>query len=259
MDTRWGQVHIRTVPASHDGPLLVLSHQTPLHAGHYDRVLPLLATFCQPIAFDTPGYGLSDPVPDGWEIADYAGLLWEVVEYTDNDRAVVFGRATGSVVALEAAHRQPCRTIGLILHGLPMYSAEARSERLASDFADPIPPLGDGSHLTTLWNRVLGQYPYLTPDEAQWHVDAYLMCGPDYATGYRAMWRYDPEPALDSLAMPVHLLGGDRDRVGHWFEIAHARIPSATAHRFSEATDFIAHDDPERFAEELQRFVQALT
>jgi pimeloyl-ACP methyl ester carboxylesterase len=239
--------------------VLVISHQTPLHSGHYDRVLPLLATFCRPIAFDTPGYGLSDPAPDGWEIPDYADLLWEIVDHLGVERAVVFGRATGSVIALEAAHRRPERTIGLVLHGLPMYSLDERHERLASDFADPIPLVDDGSHLTTLWKRVLGQYPYLTPSQVQWHVDAYLMCGPDYATGYRAMWRYDPEPALDSLTMPVHLLGGDRDRVGHWFETARARIPSATSHRFDDATDFVASDDPVRFADELGRFVRTLT
>ncbi|HSG79278.1 MAG TPA: alpha/beta hydrolase [Acidimicrobiia bacterium] len=248
-----------TTRGGDDLPVLVMSHQSPLHAGHYERVLPLLGAFCRPIAFDTPGYGLSDPVPDGWEITDYADLLWEIADHAGGDRAIVFGRATGSIIALEAAHRRPDRTLGLILHGLPVYSATERRERLASDFAEPIPPRSDGSHLIALWERVLGQYPYLTPDEVQWHVDAYLLCGPDYATAYRAMWRYDPEPAMRSLAVPVHLLGGDRDRVGHWFEPARARIPAATSHFFEAATDFIAHDDPERFAGEIHRFVRSVT
>lgn len=251
----WGHVHYRTVDrqdAAHL-PLLLVIHQTPLHSGHYDAVLPLLSEFTHPFAFDTPGYGWSDPVPGGWEMEDYADLVWQIADRvgTTGAPAVLLGRATGSVIALAAAHRAPERTQGLVLHGLPVYTADARRQRLASDFAEPIVVRADGSHLIDLWQRVLGQYPYLSPAEVQWHVEAYLACGRDYATAYRAMWRYDPLPALRSLSMPVHLLGGERDRVFGWFEAARASVPLATSHVFSGGTDFIAADDPRGFADQV--------
>lgn len=255
----WGQVHYRTVVRQEtaDLPLLLVLHQTPLHSGHYDAALPHLARFSRPVAFDTPGYGWSDPVPDGWEMDDYADLVWQIADHlgTVGAPAVLLGRATGSVIALAAAHRAPQRTKGLVLHGLPVYSDDVRRERLASDFAAPIVLRPDGGHLIDLWERILGQYPYLAPSEVQWHVEAYLACGRDYATAYRAMWRYDPRPALQSLSMPVHLLGGDRDRVFGWFDAGSAAVPAATSYVFPGGTDFVAADDPAGFSDQVESLV----
>jgi pimeloyl-ACP methyl ester carboxylesterase len=259
LELPWGQVHYRTVNRrdAEGLPLLLVLHQTPLHSGHYEAVLPVLSEFTRPIAFDTPGYGWSDPVPDGWEMEDYADLVWQIADRVGRNggSAVLLGRATGSVIALAAAHRAPQRTQGLVLHGLPVYTEETRRERLASGFAEPIDVRADGGHLRDLWQRVLSQYPYLGPAEVQWHVEAYLACGRDYATAYRAMWRYDPQPALRSPSMPVHLLGGDADRVFGWFDVACAALPSATSHVFSGGTDFIAADDPAGFAAQVAKLI----
>ena len=108
-----------------------------------------------------------------------------------------------------------------------------------------------------LWERILGQYPYLEPNEVQWHVERYLAAGPDIARAYRAIWRYDLAAAVARLRAPVLLLGGTRDRVVGWFEDARRLLPDAEWELFEGATDFVADDDPEQFVGRLRRFLGA--
>ncbi|MYH41551.1 MAG: alpha/beta hydrolase [Chloroflexi bacterium] len=269
LDLPWGQVHYRTVDglagAAGDGdaPLLVMLHQTPLDSSHYERVLPLLAGFSRPVAIDSPGYGLSDRpplLPDGieWGVAEYGRLIWEIVESLGGERIYLFGRATGSVLAVEAAAQQPGRVRALVLHGLPVYDRATKESRLADrEFGGPIPPEVGGAHLERLWRRVLGQYPYLSPEEVEWHVERYLHAGPDFALGYRAIWRYDLAAAAARVESPMLLLGGTRDRVHPWFADARRLLPLAESESFDGATDFVAADEPDRFAASLRRFLTA--
>ena len=268
LDLPWGQLHYRTVDApggevGEGAPLLLLLHQTPLDSSHYERLLPLLAGFSRPVAIDSPGYGLSDrpPLLDGggeWGVGDYGRLVWEIVEALGAGRIYLFGRATGSVLAVEAAAQRPERVRALVLHGLPVYDDATKERRLADrEFGGPLPPAAAGAHLERLWTRVLGQYPYLTPEEVEWHVERYLQAGPDFALGYRAIWRYDLRAGAARLRAPVLLLGGTRDRVYGWFADARRLLPAAEWENFEDATDFIAADEPERFAESLRRFFTA--
>lgn len=271
LELPWGQVHYRTVhaPASagvEARPLLLMLHQTPLDSEHYERVLPLLAEFAHPVAVDSPGYGLSDRPPSGsaaaggseWDVEDYGRLTWEIADQLGGERVYLFGRATGSVLAVESAAQQPERVRALVLHGLPVYDDETKVQRLADvEFGAPIAPQADGAHLVRLWERVLGQYPYLEPDEVQWHVERYLAGGPDFALAYRALWRYDLPAAVARLRAPALLIGGTRDRVFGWFEDGRRLMPDAEWELFDGATDFIAADEPERFAARLRRFFEA--
>ena len=266
LDLAWGQVHYRMVagasppPGGEDPPLLVMLHQTPLDSSHYERVLPLLAEFSRPVAVDSPGYGLSDRPPllaggDEWGVAEYGRLVWEIVEALGGGRIYLFGRATGSVLAVEAAAQQPERVRALALHGLPVYDEATKAGRLSDrEFGGPIEPVAGGAHLERLWNRVLGQYPYLLPEEVEWHVERYLAAGPDFALGYRAIWRYELRAGAARLEAPVLLFGGTRDRVYGWFADARRLLPLAEWEILEDATDFIAADDPVRFAGSLRRF-----
>jgi len=276
LELPWGQVHYRTVHASpgsaagpagvESRPLLLMLHQTPLDSEHYERVLPLLAEFAIPVAVDSPGYGLSDRPPPGtaagggseWDVEDYGRLTWEIADQLGGERVYLFGRATGSVLAVESAAQQPERVRALVLHGLPVYDDETKAQRLADvEFGAPTVPQADGAHLVRLWERVLGQYPYLGPDEVQWHVERYLAGGPDFALAYRALWRYDLPAAVARLRAPALLIGGTHDRVFGWFEDGRRLLPDAEWEFFDDATDFIAADAPERFAARLRRFYEA--
>ncbi|MBL8699048.1 MAG: alpha/beta fold hydrolase [Alphaproteobacteria bacterium] len=253
----WGQVHYRTAAAATAGPLLLLLHQSPLSARNYDRVLPLLGAFCRPIAVDTPGYGGSDLPEPTWEVADYANLVFAVADRLGESRFHLFGRATGTVFALAAAMTQPERLHSLTLHGLPVYTAAERADRLAS-FAPPFAPDDEGGHLAWIWRRIKGEYPWIDPRLATHFVADYLATGGDFATAYRAIWRWDlAGKAQDWRAVPTLLIAGTRDRIGFMHERAVRLLPAARTVTLDGATDFVAEQEPERFAAVLRDMIVA--
>lgn len=257
LDLDWGQLHYRTAAAAPGAPLLLILHQSPLSSRHYESVLPFLAPRVRPVAIDTPGFGCSDHLPEDWTVEQYARVVWEVADAFGQRTAILFGRATGSVLALEAAVREPERSLGLVLHGFPLYTPEERRDRLAS-FAEPFRIDRAGDHLRWLWKRIYDQYPDLDPRLATCFVEDYLASGQDYASAYRAIWRYDPLPTIAALRLPTLLLGGTADRVYPMHRRLVDRLGHATALTIEGATDFIAEEQPARFAAAVLDSLSAL-
>jgi len=256
MDMPWGQLHYRTVAgAPADAPLMVLLHQSPLSSRNYERLLPLLAGHCRPFAIDTPGYGASSPAPESWAVRDYAGIVWQMADTLGAASAIVFGRATGAVFALEAALLQPRRTRTLILHGMPVYTDAERADRMAH-FAPPFALDADGSHLQGIWNRIKGEYPWIPPDMATRFTQDFLAAGADFAQSYRAIWRHDlPARVGTGLDTPCLLIGGSDDRIAFMHARATALLPRAEAVWLDGATDFVAEQDAPRLASHLLAFI----
>jgi pimeloyl-ACP methyl ester carboxylesterase len=255
LDLPSGQVHFRTADAAAELPVLILLHQSPLSARNYDRALPLLAAACRPFALDTPGYGGSDPTPREWAVEDYVAWAIAAADALGAGRFHLFGRATGALFAAATALRHPARLRSLVLHGVPVYSDAERAERLAG-FAPPYRPAQDGSHLAWIWARIRGEYPWLEPELATQFVRDYLAAGPDFATAYRAIWRYDLRAAAaGGLAIPTLLIGGTRDRIAAMHPRAQALFPAAAVATLDGATDFVAEHEPERFARCVMDFI----
>jgi haloalkane dehalogenase len=245
----WGQVHYRT--AAGDGPLLVMFHQSPLSSHRYRTALDRLAAFCVPVAVDTPGYGQSEAGEGEWTVDRYADVAWLVADAFGADRPWLFGRATGAVFALHAAARQPGRAAGVILHGVPVYTADEKAQRLA-DFAPPYSRTADGAHLDWIWRRVTGEYPWAGPELVTELVRDYLHAGPDFAASYRAIWRHDLHGSARAAGPVDLLLAGGADRIGYMHERAVAAVPHKAAVVLPAATDFVAEQDPAAFSRVLE-------
>ncbi|NUQ18978.1 MAG: alpha/beta fold hydrolase [Sphingomonas sp.] len=79
---------------------------------------PQLAFFGQSrraIAFDYPGYGDSDPAPDGTTRDDYASAIISAMHEIGIDRAHVCGLSLGGVIAIAMNHADESRCACLIL------------------------------------------------------------------------------------------------------------------------------------------------
>ena len=252
----WGQLHFRTVADAAGKPPVVLLHQTPLSSRNYEKLLPLITKKCSSYALDTPGYGESGEVTEGWEVRDYANVVWDFFDGLGVEKVVLFGRATGAVFALEAALCQPDRVHCLILHGMPVYTDEERIERTAN-YAPPFKAASDGSHLQLIWDRVKGEYPWIGPDLATLLTRDLLRAGLDFARAYRAIWRYDLRQKLQNeLRVPTLLVGGGADRISFMHERAVALMPYAESVFLEQVTDFVAEQDPELFARHLNAFIE---
>ncbi len=76
------------------------------------------------------------------------------------------------------------------------------------------------------------------------------------ATAFRALWRYFLRGgARAGIAVPTLLLGGTRDRIGFMQERAEALLPQAQRLVLEDATDFVAEQEPARFADTLRAFL----
>src|SRR5262245_17016129 len=124
VQTRWGQLHY-SEQGSGDRTIVLL-HETPLSHGAFERLAPALAGTFRTIAFDTPGYGESDPPPGITTIEEYSKTFAEALDALGLDTVVLFGVHTGASYAVELAATYPERVEALIVSGVPFYEEEVR-------------------------------------------------------------------------------------------------------------------------------------
>lgn len=117
-------------------PLLLL-HDYAFNSYTYEQVGPALAAHGGAVAFDRPGFGLSErPLPSGG--AYQAGydpytpeaqvrLTLGLLDELGMDRAVLVGNGMGGRVALEVALAQPERVAGLVLINTPLFLEQGRA------------------------------------------------------------------------------------------------------------------------------------
>lgn len=217
VDVGGREVHYRRCGA---GPVVVMLHPTPSSSECFVDTMEALANQFTVIAPDRPGYGDSDRLPCAApEISDYAMALRDTVDALGLERFLLFGRATGSLEALEFAHCNPGRLSGLTLENLALVPDEARELFLARMYP-PIELRHDGGHLLALWSmwrdfsvfypwfdhasRIDADMP--SPAELQAGLMSILRAGPGYELAARAVFRYYARPVLATLTTPTALV-----------------------------------------------------
>lgn len=218
IDIMGRRVHYRR---SGQGPAVVLLHESPRSGV---ALLPLIGFGPHNVtvfAFDTPGCGDSDPLPQSRpEAADYGDALAVTLQALGIERCVIYGTHTGAAIALEFAHRHPALVSRLVIDGLAAFDPSERAQLLDS-YLPPFVPQLDGTHLAWLWGRVRDQclfFPWnhrgagarlwrALPDPTLLHQMAMdlLRAGDDYRAPYAAAFRYQPGAALAQLAVPTRV------------------------------------------------------
>ena len=188
--------------------------QTPivfLHGVGSDKSVwhPQLAHFGRSrraIAFDYPGYGDSDPAPEGTTRDDFASVILSAMHELEVDRAHVCGLSLGGVVAIAMVHaaRECCSSLVLAdtfaVHpeGRAIYErslagsrdlpamAEARVDVLIAQPADP-----------AVRREVVETMSRIDPA-------AYLV-------GAEAVWLADQRDRAGAIQIPALIIVGDQD------------------------------------------------
>jgi pimeloyl-ACP methyl ester carboxylesterase len=226
VDTDWGQVHFQH--AGEAGPALVLFHESPLSSRIFERALPILGNSLRVWAFDTPGYGESDPPDHPLEIPEYATRLLQAADRLRLGRFAVGGTHTGASIAVEVALQAGLSHVThAILTGLPLFTDAERKEFLAT-WAPRVNPDADGRHLQWAWERYVRIWGEDSPPELlNLGATELLRNLPRYQWAYQAAFRYDPAPALPSLTLPVLLLNAEHDLNAHTDAVAVHQLPNA--------------------------------
>jgi pimeloyl-ACP methyl ester carboxylesterase len=215
VDGRHGQLHYRhaAAPGAARRPLVLL-HQNPASSLEYEPLIAAMATDRHVVAFDTPGYGMSDDPPAALSMADYAACFVHgaaQLGLTGDTGCDVFGVHTGALLAIEFALAAPNAVRHIVCSGIPMRSAAERADRLqaADDATGALDEAGAGALALAdpLWNYIVAQRTPGVPlrRAAQLWVDK--LAPIDRASwAYQGVWSYDYEARLPLIRQPFLLL-----------------------------------------------------
>ncbi len=197
------EVHYRRVG---EGPPALFIHSSPTNSGFVaDDMLALAGRFTC-FAFDTPGFGLSDPLPgDTLTVADLAAATVAAIDALGLGPLPIYGTHTGAAIALELGCRHPEKTTGLVLDAVPIFTRE-EVEPFGDDYFAPLVVDVLGGHFSATWTRFrdqsmwfpwcfrepenLNPYDLLSPAEIHRWAEMFFAAAPHYKAAYPAAVRY---------------------------------------------------------------------
>ena len=193
--------------------MLVMLHQNPSTSDEYRPLIEAMASDRRVIAFDTPGYGMSDPPPRPLSIMDYAAAFSDAVDALGLDGGApvdVYGYHTGALLAAELGLQRPDVVGRLVLSGVPMRSSQECADRLAAARASPV-ATDDGAALlaqsAALWRYVVTQrHPDVPLERA---VAVFAEKNKPLQRGwwaYEGVWSYPARERLPMIVQPTMVL-----------------------------------------------------
>jgi pimeloyl-ACP methyl ester carboxylesterase len=257
------------------GPVILLIHGIGDNSTTWETVQAKLAQRFTVIAVDLLGHGQSDKPRADYSVAAYANGMRDLLSVLDIDRVTVIGHSLGGGVAMQFAYQFPQLVERLILVGAGGVTKDVNLVlRLASL------PMG-GEALALL--RLPGVLPTLQiagraagrifgstrlgrdlPDVLRVLADLpEPTAGAAFARTLRAVvdWRGQMVTMLDRCylaeAVPTQIIWGTDDvvvPVSH-ARMAHAAMPGSQLEIFERSGHFPFHDDPDRFIEVVERFI----
>ncbi|MCP9273095.1 alpha/beta fold hydrolase [Mycolicibacterium arenosum] len=259
------------------GPAILLIHGIGDNSTTWDVVQSKLAQRYTVIAPDLLGHGQSDKPRADYSVAAYANGMRDLLSVLDIERVTVVGHSLGGGVAMQFAYQFPQLVDRLILVGaggvtkdvnvaLRIASMPLGSEALALLRLPLILPAlqlfgrvggavfgqtGLGRDIPEAL-RILEALPEPTASSA-------------FARTLRAVvdWRGQVVTMLDRCylteSVPVQLIWGECDSVipmAHAL-MAHAAMPGSQLEIFEGSGHFPFRDDPERFCELVEKFIDS--
>lgn len=204
-----------------EGPVVALLHASACSAKVLRLPQTIFATRFTALAFDTPGFGLSDLLTkEQPETEDLADGLADTLTALGIEQVATYGRHTGAQVAVEYAARHGARCSLALTDGYPIFSSTQQWARL-NEYLVPIKPSFAGEHLLWLWFRYRDQHVFWPWNEQRLEKRAdadlpdldflhrgvieFLEAGNDYKIGYATAFRHDGIKALQQLKVPTCL------------------------------------------------------
>jgi len=201
------------------GPSVAMLHASPCSSKVMRPLMDIFAQQFTCFAFDTPGFGLSDPLPiDSPSVEDFADALADTLGALGIAQVATYGRHTGASIAVEFAARHPERCSMALADGFAVF-AKAYSPKELDLYLEPIVPQWDGAHILHLWFRYRDQHVFWpwnkqfdanrsdtdVPDLDFLHrgVVELLQAGDGYRVGYAAPFRHRALGVVPDLKVPV--------------------------------------------------------
>lgn len=265
-------IHVKR--AGQGEPVFVLLHGFGASLYTWHAVMQSLSQLGSVIAFDRPGFGLTER-PLSWQglnpycAVAQVNLVLGLLDHFGAERAVLVGNSAGGTVAMQTALAYPERISALILVDPAVYDAMGGPVWLHYLLANPqmrrMGPLitramlGRGRDLIRLaWHDP----DRLTPEMLEYYKKPYRVENWD-----KALWEFTlaSTPAkladrLDQLRLPVLVVTGDDDRIvpaADSIRLAD-ELPNATLEVIAGAGHIPHEEQPQQFMEAVSRFVREI-
>ena len=216
VDVPQGEVHFRY---GGKGPTLVLLHDSPRSSVVHVPNIEWLGEHFTVLALDTPGYGLSSPLPiDRPSIPDFSRALADTLTALGVERCALYGFHTSSKIALQFAVDHPQRAALTILDGLSL-PVQMPDEDYLAQYLKPVTPTPEGDYIVRQWCKNLDFHRYFPwfslaaesrfamdlPDDRALHEYAtdVFMAGDHWSGAYGAALSYAALPVITRLRSPT--------------------------------------------------------
>ncbi len=254
VDTTRGQVHYCREGDS--GPDLFLFHESPLSSREFERCVPILGRSTRVVAFDTPGYGASDPPEAPIAIEEYAAWMLDAIDAIGGEEFVIGAVHTGASIAVELIRQAGKRVTHAVFSGMPLMTS-AQQEEAAARIGEPAAQ-DDGSHLMRMWQARLDGWGKETPlDQFQMGASDTMRVYDRHHWGFQAVFAHDCGPALKNLKCPVLFLNAEGDRLAEADRKAAAMVPGSVLKIVPGVAGQLPWRAPEIYAREVLEFIGA--
>ncbi len=206
--------HYRTAGT---GPIVFLLHASPRNSAMFEPLIEKLSAYFTVIAPDTPGYGMSDALPQSPQtLADYLPYFRAFFQSFNQLKFAIYGTATGAQMGIAYAYTYPDDVQHLFLDNAAHFEDAARDLILSQYFPD-LSPKADGSHLQQVWkmaNQFFTYFPWFMDDEAhavsghkpglqmiQTAAMEFLNAGTNYDLAYRAAFMHEKAENLAKVSI----------------------------------------------------------
>jgi pimeloyl-ACP methyl ester carboxylesterase len=277
-----GHVDLHYAEAAGPGPPLVLLHGITGSLETYEPLMPELALVAHVYALDLRGHGLSDCAAsvDDYRVPGFAQDVHDFLQMIVKEPAVVVGHSLGALAASWTAAQDPGAVRGVFLEDPPLYKC------LMPAFKDTMfyPYFVALRDLLTQLAESGGSVDDLAAEIASWPVaeDVTLL----EQAGEEGVWARalelsrldvnvlaptiegtlwsvpDPDPVLNGIACPVHIVAGLYELGGALDEAdlqrAVANIPGCTHTLIDTVGHMIHTDQPRMYVRELMGFLERL-
>lgn len=241
VDTSDGQIHFGTAG---EGPALLLIHQSSSSMEEYAALIPYLVDKYQLIIFDLPGHGMSCDPSNEPGVEEFTDVALTIINHLDIQKCSVLGHHGGALMTMNFAYRFPERTAKIILSGTSGIKNEEEKVEFSQNLANK-KKVGldkDGQSLLLAWQRYVAYMPDANfIDVLRPFLNSVMTRMRPY-DAHHAVLKWDRQPALENLTVPVLLLQGLLDEFVSHQENLLDIIPNAERKVIEDGGAFLFFD-----------------